>query len=67
VPHPEMGPNGYLFTLKGGAPTAGSVAFGPQRYMHRIDEAATDGGVQSISRDLALSLRGLGIYNEVKL
>lgn len=67
IPHPEAGPNGTLFTLKGGAPQAGSTAFGSDRRTHLVAEAATDGGVQTNSRDIVLALRGLGIYNEVKL
>lgn len=67
TPHPSLAPNGSLFTIKGGAPHSGSVAFETTRALHSIDEAAADGGVQTWDRSLAEALRGLGIYNETKL
>jgi hypothetical protein len=65
--HPELAPNGSLFTLKGGVPQAGSTAYGPNRLTHLISEAVADGGVQTQDRTIADALRGLGIYNETKL
>lgn len=66
VTHGDMG-NGSLFTLKGGAPQAGSCGYGPQRFMHQVGEAAADGGVQTGDHHLAAAIKGMGIYDEVKL
>lgn len=67
VTHVAEGPNGSLFTVKGGAPQAGSCGYGPLRYMHQIGEAVVDSGVQTGDHHLASALRGLGVYNETKL
>lgn len=63
--HPEMGPNGTLFTIKGGQPTQGSCNYA-NGLTHRVDEAATDGGVLTFDVRLAVGLRSMGIYNEAK-